>query len=148
MNEQKISTILIEHGKRLFDASKAFIEFTSDNEAEHLLNDLEGYPHAFVLACVMDRQVRAEIAWMIPFKFQQKLGDFSISTLVSLSMKFNRSADVHIRRVFTRLGLACIIHKCCRALTGSFVHNEFLVGRPYAWLRSLSSESIANKVPA
>jgi len=36
--------------------------------------------------------------------------------------------------------LACIIHKCCRALAGSFVRNKSLVGRPYAWLRSPSSE--------
>jgi len=85
MDEQKISNILIEHGESLFDASKAFVKFTGDNEADTLLNDLKNHSHAFVLACVMDRQVRAEIAWMIPFRFQQKLGDFSISTLVSLS---------------------------------------------------------------
>lgn len=86
MGEQEVSNILIKHGKSLFDASKAFVKFTGDNEADTLLNDLEGHPHAFVLACIMDRQVRAEIAWMIPFRFRQKLGDFSISTLVSLSI--------------------------------------------------------------
>ncbi len=44
--------------------------------------------------------------------------------------------------------LACIIHKYCRALACSFVRNESLVGRPYAWLWSSSSEFVANKVPA
>jgi len=28
--------------------------------------------------------------------------------------------------------LTCIIHKYCHALACSFVHNESLVGRPYA----------------
>jgi len=40
------------------------------------------------------------------------------------------------------------IHKYCRALACSFVRTESLVGRPYAWLRSPSLESVANKGPA
>jgi len=41
--------------------------------------------------------------------------------------------------------LARIIHKCCLALACPFVRNKSLVGRPYAWLRTPSSESVANK---
>jgi hypothetical protein len=44
--------------------------------------------------------------------------------------------------------LARIIHECYRALACPFVCNEPLVGRPYAWLRTSSSESVANKGPA
>jgi len=54
------------------------------------------------------------------------------------------------------------IHKCCRALACSFARNTFLipqgtfsaasgihlVDRPYALLRTSSSESVANKCPA
>ncbi len=36
--------------------------------------------------------------------------------------------------------LACIIHKYCRALAGSFVRTESLVGCPYARLWSPSLE--------
>jgi len=41
-----------------------------------------------------------------------------------------------------------IIHECHRALACSFARNESLISRPYAWLRSSSSESVANKGPA
>ena len=32
------------------------MEFTKNPEADNLLNNLKEFPHAFVLACVMDRQ--------------------------------------------------------------------------------------------
>lgn len=76
---------LIERGRRLFDASRNFIEFTGQREADELPNDLEQYPHAFVIACVMDRQVPAERAWLIPYKLSLKLGNFHFSTLRLLS---------------------------------------------------------------
>ncbi len=42
-------------------------------------------------------------------------------------------------------GRTCAIHKCCGALACSFVRNEYIAGRPYARLRSLSLESVAKK---
>jgi endonuclease III len=82
---------LVEHGRRLFEGER-FVGFTKHeaarNEAANaLLNDLTGHPHAFVLACVMDRQVKAEKAWLIPYRLQQKLGgDFSIQRLALLTV--------------------------------------------------------------
>lgn len=34
----------------------------------------------------MDRQIRAELAWLIPFKIAEKLGNFKFSTLENLSI--------------------------------------------------------------
>jgi len=85
MNEHLIREQLVERGTRLFEAPREFMRFTGHEGADALLNDLDQYPHAFVLACVMDRQIKAERAWMIPFRFHEKLGDFSIKTLKALS---------------------------------------------------------------
>ena len=85
MSEKAIRSKLIENGNALFRARKRFVEFTNNAAADRLLNDFERYPHAFVLACIMDRQVRAEQAWLIPYRLSQKLGSFSIRSLRRLS---------------------------------------------------------------
>ena len=85
-NEEKIRNCLIKHGRHLFEAKKCFREFTGNHKADSLLNDLKRYSHAYVIACVMDRQMPAEKAWYIPYRLAMKLGDFRFSTLVSLSL--------------------------------------------------------------
>jgi len=85
MNEKLTRDRLVEHGQRLFHAPKQPIAFTKEQAADTLLNDLDNYPHAFVLGCVMDRQVKAERAWLIPYRISQKIGGFSMRTLSELS---------------------------------------------------------------
>jgi len=85
MNEKAIRDRLVEHGETLFKAPKQRIQFTAVAEADALLNDLETHPHAFVLGCVMDGQIKAERAWLIPYRISEKLGGFSIATLSQLS---------------------------------------------------------------
>jgi len=85
IDEQAIKNRLVEHGQQLFEAPREPIRFTNEDEADRLLNDLKDHPHAFVLACVMDRQIKAERAWLIPYRFQEKLGDFSIELLTKQS---------------------------------------------------------------
>lgn len=85
MNEKLIGDKLVEHGRALFSAPKQLIQFTREPRADALLNDLNNHPHAFVLACVMDRQVKAERAWLIPYCISQKIGSFSMEKLSALS---------------------------------------------------------------
>jgi endonuclease III len=85
MDEKTIRDRLVEHGQTLFRAPKQLIQFTRDPQADALLNDLTDHPHAFVLACVMDRQVKAEKAWLIPYRISEKLSVFSMERLSALS---------------------------------------------------------------
>jgi len=86
MNENAIRDRLVERGQTLFTAPKQLIQFTKVAEADALLNDLKNYPHAFVLACVMDRQIRTERACLIPYRISERLGNnFSMETLSNLS---------------------------------------------------------------
>ena len=85
MNEKAIRDRLLEHGQALFRAPKQVIQFTGVPNADALLNDLTRHPHAFVLACIMDRQVKAERAWLIPYRISEKLPDFSMAVLRRLS---------------------------------------------------------------
>jgi endonuclease III len=87
MNGKAIGDRLVEHGQTLFRAPKQrMISFTKVDEADALLNDLATHPHAFVLACVMDRQIKAEKAWLIPYRFAEKLGEFSMERLNKMSL--------------------------------------------------------------
>ena len=85
MSENSIRDRLIEHGQTLFRAPKQPIPFTREPQADALLNDLDNYPHALVLACVMDRQIKAERAWLIPYLISKKIGGFSMEKLIALS---------------------------------------------------------------
>jgi endonuclease-3 len=86
-NERAIRDRLVEKGR-----VPPKEEFTNVPEANALLNDLNTYPHAFVLACLMDRLVDYEKAWLIPYKIPQRmkergLGEFSIKDLSKLSQE-------------------------------------------------------------
>jgi len=85
MNENIIRDRLVDLGQILFQKPKQLIQFTRESQADALLNDLTNHPHAFVLVCVMDRQVKAERAWLIPYRISEKVGDFSMQTLSALS---------------------------------------------------------------
>jgi endonuclease-3 len=76
--------ILRDRGNELAAKPYQRIEFTHNLLADDLLNDITNYPHAFVLACVMDRQIKAERAWLIPYKFSQEIGGFEFSKLSQL----------------------------------------------------------------
>ena len=84
-NEKDIPAILISKGEEIFQAPPSIVRFTNNKAADELLNDIENYPHAFVLACIMDKQIKAELAWLIPYRISTKLGGFEFSILEGLS---------------------------------------------------------------
>lgn len=92
MNAKLIGEKLVARGQKIFDAPKQLDadKFTEIPQANTLLKDLEKNPHAFVLGCLMDQQIKAENAWIIPYKFSQNLGSFSFIRLKELSLQ-----DIH-----------------------------------------------------
>ena len=83
--------ILIKLGKEYFENNRKnqkMHEFVSGNvEANELLNDLEYFPHAFVLASLMDRQIPAERAWILPLRIKKIVGNFEIKHLDEISLE-------------------------------------------------------------
>jgi endonuclease-3 len=91
---------LRERSEKLLEEPRKPIAFTGDKNADALLNDIEHYPHAFVLACLMDRQWQAEKCWQVPYRFAERTGSFEFSDLVALSATevasiFVRSPPLH-----------------------------------------------------
>ena len=86
MTERRIANLLVKHGELHFAERRKVNAFTENPDADHLLNDLRNYPHAFVLGCIMDRQIKTEKAWLIPYRFSEKLGGFEFTKLRRLSL--------------------------------------------------------------
>lgn len=86
MTQDKIVQILIKRGNELLNLPYKKTEFTGNDKADDLLNNLDKFPHAFVLACVMDRQIRAERAWLIPYQLSQEIGGFEFERLIKLEL--------------------------------------------------------------
>lgn len=63
--------------------------YTRSKEIDDVINNIIDYPHMFVLACLMDRQIKAERAWEIPYLVCRDLcdGDFSFSALLKLTQE-------------------------------------------------------------
>jgi endonuclease III len=69
-------------------------------EANKLVRNIEEYPHAFLLACLMDSGVDADVAWSIPYKIYEKVGSFDIWDLYKInehdySSMFNGEKKFH-----------------------------------------------------
>lgn len=88
MNQEKIVEILVNRGNELYSLPYSKIKFTGNEEADTLLNNLNQFSHAFVLACVMDRQIKAERAWLIPYYISQEIGGFDFERLLKLDLNY------------------------------------------------------------
>ncbi|GAG52184.1 unnamed protein product, partial [marine sediment metagenome] len=87
-------------GESLLNSPVKTQQFVDHPEANALVNDLDGHPHAYVLACLMDRQIKAELAWMIPHEFSMRVGTFEIDDLAKLKQEdvllvFNQPTSLH-----------------------------------------------------
>ncbi len=82
---RRIARLLVARGRREFESNSPSSDFTADALANALVTDFRKYPHAFVIACIMDRQIKAERAWEIPFRIQERLGSFEFLKLERLS---------------------------------------------------------------
>jgi len=124
MNEIAIRDRLVEHGRILFQSPKQqLIQFTKVLEPDLLLNDLTAHPHAFVLACVMDRQIRAEKAWSIPYGISERLGDFSIVALAQLSRE----------KVKDLMARPEPLHRFVETMSSLFYAAVQRIARPVCW---------------
>ncbi|MDR2579642.1 MAG: hypothetical protein LBC85_01445 [Fibromonadaceae bacterium] len=124
---------IVEIGiKRLEWPNREEIPFTKDPKANDLLNDIAYNPHVFVLACLMDRQIKAEKAWIIPQKIFDIIGSHDFKDLESISLE-------EYKKIFTKNKLhrfnndmAEIFYKGVNSIKAKYNGNasEIWEGRP------------------
>ncbi len=114
--DTSIGDRLIRKGRRTLDAPLRLYPFTEEKPADELLNDLADYPHAFVIACIADRQDRTKRPWLMPFRMAEKLETFEFSHLRALSVK-------EIVRLVSKPKALCIYPN----VMGTAVHDALVV---------------------
>lgn len=95
MSENQIKRLLLARGHDALTQPRVRHPFSGDPEADALINDLRHNPHIFVLACVMDRQIKAQRAWRIPYIIGQTLGGHSFEMFEAASLAKIRRAMTH-----------------------------------------------------
>jgi len=94
-----MNNLLVKIAKQRFDnPTSQIVHFVENEEANAILNDLEKYPHAYVLACLMDRQIKAERAWAIPCEIFKEIDSFEIEDLKHIKLD-------ELRNIFKKKGL-------------------------------------------
>ena len=75
--------------------------FTDKQEIDKKINDIKNYPHLFVLACLMDRQIKAERAWEIPYCICRDLcnNDFSFNAHLKLLSNEKKIIDYYTLKI-------------------------------------------------
>ncbi len=92
-SKERITEILIEKGNNFLKLPREYHNFTKNPEADKLLNDIEENPHIFILGCVMDRQISAERAWLIPFLISKEIGSYKFKDFLKIDKE-------KIRKIF------------------------------------------------
>jgi endonuclease III len=92
---QQIAGKLISQANELWKSSTVPVPFTRDEAANRFLNDIEKYPHGYVLGCIMDRQITAEVAWLIPYKVCVFAGGFDFNLLKTVPLSDLRNLIHH-----------------------------------------------------
>lgn len=95
MNTSRIAGEMVERGLQRLQLPKEPVCFTGITEADKIINNIRRYPHFFVLGALMDRQIKAQKAWSIPFYLSTQIGGPEYQ-------RFRRLSRIRIERLMTR----------------------------------------------
>jgi hypothetical protein len=121
-SDLKVARRLKKMSLELLDVPPGLCEFTHDAKANELLNDIQGHPHALVLACLMARRWKAENCWLVPYLFSQRFGSFEMSDLTTLTL-------TKTKRLFNRKP---VLHRMKDIMSGVFLSAVLRIGSAYA----------------
>lgn len=135
-----IAERLIEHAEALRQQPVELNQFTGDADADRLLNDIQYNPHFFVLACLMDQQIKAERAWLIPVIISREIGKTDFSA-------FTRIKADWLRDTFQRRGLHRFNEKTSRWFHSAIHHIQDVYGGDASqiWRDKPSSATIVRR---
>lgn len=139
-NKKRIIEVLIDLGEKLLEHPRKKINFTKNLEANKLVNNIEDYLHAFTIACIMDRQIRAERAWCIPYQVMQEIGSFKFTDLLDIN-------EEQLIEIFKRRSL----HRFNEEMSNNFyyavqkIHSDYNNNASGIWENKPSSATVVRR---
>lgn len=131
--EQMINHLLFDRAQELHDKPRTIVPFTNIPESDALLNNIETYPHFFILGCIMDRQIPAERAWNIPYIISKECGGERFENFLSLNSDVLNSIFFKKRLHWFNKQMASYFHKAVQIIHTEYRDNAaniWLVGQP------------------
>ena len=132
---------LVQQGEARLAQPPSIVDFTGNKAADVLLNDLSRYPHAFLMACIMDRQITAERAWLIPYELRRRLGSFDFRVLSELPPDKIKAAMKNPRPLHRFPdAMAVSLHAALQRVRASYCGDASLI-----WAQRPSSAAIVRR---
>lgn len=85
-NVTGIVETLRNQGMKLLSEPIEPLSISGSIEVDAFLENLEAYPHFFVLGCVMNRNIRATRAFSIPYRISKEIGGAEFHTFLELNL--------------------------------------------------------------
>lgn len=132
--------LIVEIGKKCFEGKGGTVHFTGNNEVDIVLNDLTNMPHVFVLACLMNRKIKAERAWAIPSKVFEALKADKVEKLSKIPLeKYRKVFNAGKLHYFTEV-MAEVFHSAVMD-----IHNKYANDASRIWKGTPSSAAVVCK---
>jgi endonuclease-3 len=122
---------LIQRGNDMLSKPFVPLTFTKDPKIDKYLNDIEKTPHFFVLACLMDRQMKAERAWKIPYFVSLQINNFTFNGLKQLSEKDIKKIFVDKKLHRFNETMAIVFYKGIHKISEEYNDNASLIWEGY-----------------
>jgi endonuclease III len=155
MNNSFAINYLKQKGDSVVQSSRIRIDFTEENsnglsqgeksarhQANDLLNNIEDYPHMFVLACLMDRQYPAAKCWFIPYRLAK---DHNVQTFHFVELQ--NIPQTRIQHWMSNppqhrfhKDMADVLHKGIHKITSDYSGDASLI-----WRHSLNATVIVDE---
>lgn len=139
-SQEIVVKTLLEESKKVLEnwgkEVRAKIESKAD-EYYRVLSDINKMPHLFVLGCVMDRQIKAERAWDIPYIVCKHFNTWNIAQLANIDKTdfVNYFETNKLHRFPKDMGI-CFYEAVQR------IHNQYNDDASNIWNNGVSSATV------
>lgn len=139
-SQEIVVKTLLEESKKVLEnwgkEVRAKIESKAD-EYYRVLSDINKMPHLFVLGCVMDRQIKAERAWDIPYIVCKHFNTWDIAQLANIDKTdfVNYFETNKLHRFPKDMGI-CFYEAVQR------IHNQYNDDASNIWNNGVSSATV------